>query len=142
MGGISTIEYGTAVTLHSAVSSLTTPTTTGGGNDVSGARRGNCGPTSWSLRFRASAPLVINVPMGLFEETDGGEVNQVGLIADGANINIPSAGVGMAFVVEGGTAKRLSVAPAVTDANPTGTTFNTGGPTLTVEAVPMWEVQQ
>lgn len=139
------IRSGTPVTLHSAVTQFTTPTGSGGA-DITAARANlgaiGAAPEGWDLEFSASAATVITGPLAIYEEKDDGTIDQAGLVNDGADIIIPSAGVGVEFEVNLGTAKKLQIGTAPTAANPTGwTSTPSNGATVTVKIRPRFEVE-
>lgn len=141
--GVRTIEYGgPAVTLHASATSFTTPIASGGA-DISGWRRGNCGPSQISLVFTAPAATVITGPLGVYEERDDGTINEGALINDGADIIIPNGTTGKAYVVYMGDAKKLQIGRLPDANNLTGATSTpTNSQAVTVKATPRWEVEQ
>lgn len=134
------IRGGTAITLHSAVTSFATPTGTGGA-DISSARGYGAGPQGWTIEMTASVATVITGPLAIYDEADDGSIHEAGLLNDGADIIIPSVGIGVEWEVNLGTAKKLQVGTAPTAANPTGwTSTPSGGAAVTVKARPRFEV--
>ena len=135
------VRSGSAITLHSAVTSFTTPTASGGA-DISAARAYGAGPEGWTIAFTASAATVIPGPLAIWDEEDDGAILNAGLLNDGADIIIPSSTVGVEYEVNLGTAKKLQVGPAPTATNLTGSTSTaTNGATVTVKARARFEVR-
>ena len=147
LGSIRGVEYGLAeaITLASAVSTFTTPSTANTGTDVASwaTNHNRAAPTSVAISFTASGATVVAGPIAIWETRSDGTVLMAGLLNDGADIIIPGANAGTEYAVNLGTASKLQVAPAPTSTNLTGSTSTaTNAATVTVKATPIYEVLQ